>query len=66
MIELDPVDFLKIGVSVISLISLYIFRRQIKKMITDLVIGGDTSKYVDKSAAEISDSIDSCLSELLK
>lgn len=66
MIELDIFDLLKIGVSIVSIVSIYIFRRQIKKMLTDLVIGGDTSKYVDKSVSEISESIDSRLSEMLK
>lgn len=60
------VDILKIAVTVASCISLIYFRRSIVKAVTDIIIGGDTSRYTDKTASEIVAEVDSRLNEVLR
>lgn len=49
-----------------SLVALYIFKRQIKKVVTDLVVGSDTQEYQDQSIADIRDRIEERLDKVLK
>ena len=53
-------------VTVISAVTLFLFKRKIKKVITDLVIGSDTSEYQDITVSEMRDRIESRMDEVLK
>ncbi len=53
-------------VTVISMVTLFLFKRRIKKVITDLVIGNDTSEYQDVTVPEMRDRIESRMDEVLK
>lgn len=55
-----------VAVSVISMVTLFLFKRRIKKIIADLVIGSDTSEYQDVTVSEIRDRIEGCMDEVLK
>lgn len=53
-------------VTIISMVTLFLFKRRIKKIITDLVIGSDTSEYQDVSVPEMRDRIESRMDEVLR
>ena len=53
-------------VTVISMVTLFLFKRRIKKVITDLVIGNDTSEYQDVTVPEMRDRIESRMDEVLR
>ena len=57
---------LKIGGVVLSTILLYRFRRDILKIVTDIVVGGDTKEYVGRDMNEIRERLDSRIEEVLK
>ncbi len=64
--DLSWIDWLKIGVTVVSCLSLWYFRRKIVKTVTDIMIGGDSSKYEGKLVSEILENIDTRLNEVLR
>ena len=64
--DISTVDLIKIAITVVSVISLWYFRRQIVKVITDLLVGGDSSKYDGKQVSEIMEDIDNKLGEMLR
>lgn len=53
-------------VTVISAVTLFLFKRRIKKIITDLVIGSDTSEYQDVTVPEMRDRIEQRMDEVLR
>ena len=53
-------------VTVISAVTLFLFKRRIKKVITDLVIGSDTSEYQDVSVSEMRNRIEQRMDEVLR
>ena len=53
-------------VTIVSMVTLFLFKRRIKKIITDLVIGSDTSEYQDVTVPEMRDRIESRMDEVLK
>lgn len=53
-------------VTIVSMVTLLIFKRRIKKIISDLVIGSDTSEYQELSISEMRDRIESRMDEVLK
>ena len=53
-------------VTIISMVTLLLFKRRIKKIISDLVIGSDTSEYQELSISEMRDRIESRMDEVLK
>ena len=53
-------------VTAISAVTLFLFKRKIKKVITDLIIGSDTSEYQDITVPEMRDRIESRMDEVLK
>ena len=53
-------------VTVISAVTLFLFKRRIKKVITDLVIGSDTSEYQGVSVPEMRDRIEQRMDEVLR
>ena len=53
-------------VTVISMVTLFLFKRKIKKVVTDLVIGSDTSEYQDVSVPEMRDRIEQRMDEVLR
>ena len=60
-------DLLRIVVvTCASAITLFIFKRQIKKVVTDLVVGSDTKEYQDLSVTEVRDRIEERLDRVLK
>lgn len=60
-------DLLRIvAVTCASAITLFIFKRQIKKVVTDLVVGSDTKEYQDLSVTEVRDRIEERLDRVLK
>ena len=56
----------KIGVALFSMVTLYIFRRDILKIITDITVGGDTKEYVGKDISEIKERLNDRINEVLK
>ena len=58
-------DYLKITITVVSLVSLYLFRRRIQKIISDILIGGDSNRYNGKTVSEIMDQVESRLDEVI-
>ncbi len=66
-IDLETVYMiLKIGAVIVSGIILYRFRRDIVKIVTDIVVGGDTKEYVGKDLNEIRQRTESRIEEVLK
>lgn len=59
------IDWLKIAITVVSIVSLYLFRRQIQKVVADLIVGGDTARYNGKSVSDIMKDVDARLSEVI-
>ena len=53
-------------VTIISMVTLFLFKRKIKKVVTDLVIGSDTSEYQDVSVPEMRDRIERRMNEVLR
>ena len=53
-------------VTIISMVTLFLFKRRIKKIITDLVIGSDTSEYQDVTVPEMRDRIEGRMDEVLR
>ena len=64
--ELTWIDCLKIVITVVSCFSLWYFRRQIVKALTDIVIGEDSTKYNGRSISEIMQDVDDGLNEVLR
>ena len=64
--DIDPVLLLKIGVTLFSLVTLYLFRRKIMSIIEGLIIGGDVSDYEGKKTSEVYDAINEKLDIILK
>jgi uncharacterized membrane protein len=64
--ELTLIDWVKIGVTIFSCLSLWYFRRRIIKTITDFIIGEDSATYQDKSVVEIMKGVDEQLKEVLR
>ena len=57
---------LKYGGIIVSAIVLFIFKRRIIKVVSDIIVGGDTTDYVGKSVAEISNRIRERMDEVLR
>ncbi len=55
-----------VAVTAASMVILWIFKRQIRKVVSDLVIGSDTAEYQDLEITEIRDRIESRMDEVLK
>ncbi len=53
-------------VTIISMVTLFLFKRKIKKVVTDLVIGSDTSEYQDVTIPEMRDRIEQRMDEVLR
>lgn len=53
-------------VTIISMVTLFLFKRKIKKVVTDLVIGSDTSEYQDITVPEMRDRIEARMDEVLR
>lgn len=53
-------------ITIASMVTLFLFKRRIKKIITDLVIGSETSEYQDVTVPEMRDRIESRMDEVLK
>lgn len=60
------IDIIKILITVVSLISLYLFRRQITKVVTDVMTGQDSSRYDGKTPSDIMEDIDRRLEEVIR
>ena len=59
-------DYLKIAITVVSVVSLYLFRRQIQKVMSDMIVGGDTTRYNGKQVSEILKDVESRLDEVTR
>lgn len=59
-------DWLKVIITVVSIISLYLFRRQIQKIVSDIIVGGDTARYNEKSVSDIIKDVEARLDEVVK
>ena len=57
---------LKIAGVILSAILLYRFRRDIVKVVTDILVGGDTKEYVGKDVAEIKKRIEERMDGVLR
>ena len=65
--DTSDLDFYRIViVTVVSMVTLFLFKRRIKKLITDLVIGSDTSEYQDVTVPEMRDRIEQRMDEVLR
>ena len=59
-------DLMKIGITIGSIIVLYLFRRNITKAVTDLMVGGDSSKYIDRDPDQIVRDVEDRMREVLR
>ena len=59
-------DLVKIGITIGSIIVLYLFRRNITKVVTDLMVGGDSSKYIDRDPDQIVCDVEDRMREVLR
>ena len=57
---------LRIAIVLFSVILVYRFKGEIIKVITDIIVGGDTKEYVGKDLTEIKNRIDERMEEVLK
>ena len=57
---------LKIAAIGISGLVLYRFRRDIIKVVTDIIVGGDTKEYVGKDVVEIRERIEERMDGVLR
>ena len=53
-------------VTAVSMLLLWIFKRQIRKVVTDLVVGSDTAEYQDVTVTDLRDRIESRMDEVLR
>ena len=60
-----PVDEIKIIVTLGSIVTLYLLRRNIKKTLGSLLTGGDITKHEGKTFNEIVSSINDKIDEIL-
>lgn len=58
--------FRVIIVTAVSMLLLWIFKRQIRKVVTDLVVGSDTAEYQDVTVTDLRDRIESRMDEVLR
>ena len=63
---LDLIDLGKIAVAIGSIIMIYLFRKKITGVVSDLIIGGDSSRYKEVPTSEILKRIDRRLDEVLR
>lgn len=59
-------DWIKVGVTVVSFVSLWLFRRKILKVVTDTIVGGDTERYNGKAVSDIMKDVESRLDEVVR
>ncbi len=65
-IELETIYWiLRITVVLFSVVFVYRFKGEIVKVITDIIVGGDTKEYVGKDLAEIRERIEDRMEEVL-
>ena len=65
--DMSEIDLLRvIIVTCVSMIILWVFKRQIRKVVTDLVTGSDSTEYQDLTISEIRDRIETRMDEVLK
>ena len=57
---------IKIGITAGSLILLWLFKRKIMKVISDIITGNDTEVYQGKTVIEIRDGIEATMDEVLQ
>lgn len=60
------IDWLKIIITIISIVSLYLFRRKIQKIIADIIVGGDTARYNERSVSDIMRDVENRLDMVIK
>ena len=56
----------KIGATVGSFILLWVFKKQLIKMVTDVVVGSDTTEYEGRNYTDIRDGMEAKMDEVLK
>lgn len=56
----------KIGITIASLVFLWIFKKHIMRLVTDLIVGGDTKVYEDKTYDQIRSDMERKLDEVLR
>ena len=56
---------IKISIALLSLVLLYRFKGEIVKVITDIIVGGDTKEYVGTDFSEIKERIKRRMEEVL-
>ena len=61
-----PVDDIKIIVTLGSIVTLYLLRRNIKKTLGSLLTGGDITRYEGKTPNEIVSSINDKIDSILR
>lgn len=66
MDAIPVIDIVKIAVSVLSLVFLYLFRRKIVKFLSDAFVGGDTERYQEESIQDIRDRVERTIQEVLR
>ena len=57
---------LRYAIVIFSAIFLFVFKRSIIKVVSDIIVGGDTTDYVGKSVAEVSDRVRERMDEVLR
>lgn len=62
--DFSYIDILKVVITIVSVISLWYFRRRIVKTLTDLIIHSDSAKFNDKTVADIAKIVDDQLKEV--
>lgn len=63
---MTPDMWLKIGITLFSLVSLYLFRRKIMKVVMDFLVGEDTERYHNLSLNEILKESETRIDEVLR
>ncbi len=65
--DIATVDLIRVVVvTCVSMIILWVFKRQIRKVVTDLVTGSDTAEYQDLEISDLRDRIEERMDEVLR
>ncbi|MFA6710863.1 MAG: hypothetical protein WCR83_06040 [Candidatus Methanomethylophilaceae archaeon] len=66
IIDITTADIIKTAAVIISAIILILFKKQIKKIVSDMLIGGDSVKYREKTKEEILGDVNNRINEVLR
>lgn len=63
---IDAADMIKIAAAVVSVVVIYLFRKKITDVVSDLIVGGDAQRYKGEASSDIIQRVENRLNEVLR